>query len=476
MTSQNSSGDKDAGGIFNVSLPVRLTAPLLVLLFGVAATWFNYTLARDANLARNLAEVRQRAGGVVARLAAMSERLLSDNLTRVLQLDLSTMLDVPELVSAGVVDSRNVVLADSTSRWIGFPVSRTPLAPAGTLIRPVRQVVIEIGENAERVYAACPFNAPGGGVGWALVELDRRPAMAGARADAQHQFYWISAAMALLSFMLWAVLHFGYASRLAMLAKGIHAWGAGRWDPKGMPGGSDEVGRLAEDFTTMATRLQQHELEQLRLEREVLNISESERRRIGHDLHDSLGQRLTAASMTVNAMLDELHSTAPAMAERGDLVAQQLREAIAEARSLSHGLAPVSLEADGLMNALEELATSVSRHGKVRCILDCPQPVHLDSVETATHLFRMAQEAVNNALKHATATEIRIGLEMRDSKVILEVDDDGVGLEETATSHGGLGMRVMAYRARLIGGDLQIGPAPAGGTRVRCEATVKPTA
>lgn len=467
------------GGSLNISLPMRLTAPLLVLVFGVMATWLNYTLTLDANLARDLSSVRQRAGGVAARLAAMSEHLLADNLQRVVKLELTSMFDVPELVSAGIVDSRGIILADSSGRWAGFPVQGTTLAPAATLIRPVNKVVIEIGENAERVYAASPFALPRGGVGWALAELNRQQAIHGAREDARTQFYWISGAMALLSFMLWAILHYGYASRIARLAGGIQEWGAGRRDRHHMPGGRDEVGRLAEVFNTMADRLQSQEIDKLRLEREVLNISERERRRIGHDLHDSLGQRLTAASMTANAMLDQLKDTAPSLAAHGGLVAQQLREAIAEARSLSHGLAPVSLEADGLMAALQELATSVSRSGKVRCVLDCPQPVLLPNVETATHLFRMAQEAVNNALKHASPSEIRIGLEVQGDNVILEVDDDGFGLEETSATPAenseahGLGLRVMRYRAQLIDGQVEFGPAPAGGTRVRCVAPAR---
>jgi len=448
---------------------VRLTAPLLVLVFGLLATWLNYWLALDANLARDLSEVRTRAASVAARLAAASEPLLSRGLVSVVQLDLNIMLDVPEMVVAGVVDGRSVVVADSTRRWTGIPVKLTPLATAAQLIRPVQKVVVELGENAERVYAACPFNISNG-VGWALIELDRRPAIEGARADARLQFYWISGAMALLSYALWAVLHYGYARRLAQLAKGIQEWDTGNLDTAAMPGGGDEVGRLAGDFTAMAARLQTQEVEQLRLEREVLNISESERQRIGHDLHDSLGQRLTAASMTANAMLEALRAEAPGLTPQGELVAQQLRGAIAEARALSHGLAPVAMEAEGLMSALGEMAASLSRSGRVRCVLDCPQPVRVASVEVGTHLFRIAQEAVNNALKHAAASEIRIGLEQQGPDLVLEVEDDGTGMDETVP-HEGLGLRVMRYRSRLIGGRLDIGASPAGGTRVSCRVS-----
>lgn len=451
--------------------PVRLTAPLLVLVFGLLATWFNYWLALDANLARDLAEVRTRAANAAASLAATSGPLMEHGLRSVMQLDLSNMMDdVPELVVAGVVDPESKVIADSTGKWAGVTVNETPLAAAATMIRPVKEVVVELGENSERILAACPF-AMAGGIGWALIEMDRRPAIEAARTDVRLQFYWISAAMTLLSFALWAVLHYGYASRLAQLAKTIRQWDTNNLETLPLPGGGDEVGRLAEDFTAMATRLRLHEHEQMRLEREVLNISENERQRIGHDLHDSLGQRLTAASMTANAMLEALKTQAPSLSAHGELVARQLREAIAEARSLSHGLAPVTLEADGLMSALQEIADSVSRSGKVRCILECPQPVHISSVETGMHLFRIAQEAVNNALKHAEASEIRIGLAQQDQTLVLEVEDDGVGIEDSTAPSPGLGLRVMRYRARLIGGTLAISPSPAGGTCVCCKVS-----
>jgi signal transduction histidine kinase len=94
--------------------------------------------------------------------------------------------------------------------------------------------------------------------------------------------------------------------------------------------------------------------------------------------------------------------------------------------------------------------------------------------EVAGHLYRIAQEAVTNALKHAAASEIRIGLEGRDSAIALEVDDDGEGFDEASHAGDGIGLRVMRYRARLIGGELEIGSAPAGGVRISCQVKVSP--
>ncbi|MEZ5385165.1 MAG: sensor histidine kinase [Prosthecobacter sp.] len=450
--------------------PVRWTVPLLVLVFGLTATWLDYWLALDVNLGRDLSAVRGRAEGLVRRLAVVSEGLLDRGDVKALRLNLQTMMDVPELVLAAVVDEQGVILADSDDEWSGRQSSETPLAEAARLIRPMSGSAVEHAENAEFVFAACPFQLHGtdDDKGWTLVTLDRRPAMKAAMHDARVQLGWIAGAMVLLSFALWAVLHFIYANRLAALAAGIRQWDMADGAPLILPRGADEVGTLAAGFLEMTERVRRHEDEQIRLEREVLNVSDDERRRIGHDLHDGLGQRLTAALMAVQAMLESLRGSAPGLVGHGELVARQLRDAITETRALSHGLAPVGMEADGLLAALKEMAESISRSGRVRCVLECPHPVPLDDVTIGGHIFRIAQEAANNALKHASPSEIRIGLEWRDDELVLEIEDDGPGMAEGAADTEGLGMRVMRYRARLIGGDLDVSTAPAGGTLIRC--------
>jgi signal transduction histidine kinase len=125
------------------------------------------------------------------------------------------------------------------------------------------------------------------------------------------------------------------------------------------------------------------------------------------------------------------------------------------------------MEDDGLMSALAALANGVSQTG-VRCVFDCPAPVRVKDAEVAGQLYRIAQEAVNNALKHASPAEIRIGLGSSDGSVVLEVDDDGGGIPAEPTGSKGIGLRVMRYRARTIGARLETGSPPAGGTRISC--------
>jgi signal transduction histidine kinase len=207
------------------------------------------------------------------------------------------------------------------------------------------------------------------------------------------------------------------------------------------------------------------------MEQVLLGITERERRRIGADLHDSLGQKLTAASLTANGLLLALDSAKPELMALAESVGAQLREAIAETRALSHGLAPVPLQDDGLMHALHALADSTARTGKLRCVFECPRPVNVSDASVAGQFYRIAQEAVNNALKHASPGEIRIGIERVGDVLAMEIEDDGRGLPEPVPAGTGIGLRVMNHRVQMLGGTLEISSSPAGGTRVSCRAS-----
>jgi two-component system sensor kinase FixL len=153
---------------------------------------------------------------------------------------------------------------------------------------------------------------------------------------------------------------------------------------------------------------------------------------------------------------------------------QKLSEANRNVHQLSHGIMPVQIDAEALRSALEELAASTHTPPKVHCRFDCPQPVMAAINTTATHLYRIAQEAVNNALKHSQASEICISLRQDHNQILLEVRDNGVGIPATKSDvevsrrTRGMGLQTMRYRAGMIGGTLQIEQSETGGTRVRC--------
>jgi signal transduction histidine kinase len=449
--------------------PTRITAPVVALTFGLIATWFDYRLNLDLDLGRHLREIRERASSSGTRLALRSATLIMAGEQDDLKAEVKAIPDVPEIQIVGVVDETGRILADSTGQLLGRMAGETRLSPAAALINPAALPLVEQQQESQGVISAHPFRLGERGIGWALQVFDRNSAIAAARHDARTQLGWMASAMGLLSLALWAVLHFGFATRLTRLANSVLSFGEGQIDSPPRIEGGDEVAMLSGAISAMAAQLHQRQTDQLRLEREVLDISERERRRIGHDLHDSLGQRLTAASMSTNALITALKTGEPALAQRAEDIGQQLREAIGEVRSLSHGLAPVALGEEGLREALTSLAETTSRGaGTLRCIFENAEPLGLVDVEIAEHLYRITQEAVNNALKHGSCSEIRISLVEQEHELLLEVDDDGEGFDDRIQNNVGIGLRVMRYRAKLLGGNLEISSPPAGGTRISC--------
>ncbi len=207
--------------------------------------------------------------------------------------------------------------------------------------------------------------------------------------------------------------------------------------------------------------------ERMRLEKELLEISEREQRQIGHDLHDSLGQHLTATAFASQVLAEQLKSL-PEIGSARNLV-KMVEDAIILTRTLAHGLQPVELEAEGLMDGFQELARTIGGRFKISCEFDCPVPVLLHDAASRTHLYRIAQEAITNAIKHGKATHISIGLKEMDGTTVMAVTDNGVGLPESTSDGQGMGLRIMAYRANMIGGTFNIERLPESGTRVTCK-------
>lgn len=206
-----------------------------------------------------------------------------------------------------------------------------------------------------------------------------------------------------------------------------------------------------------------------RLEAEVVEIAEQERRRLGRDLHDSLGQHLTGILYAMAALQNKLaaaaHPEAPAAASAVSL----LERAVAEVRALSRGLCP-SLGGPGdLARAIESFAGTVHLLHGIACRCQCDPRVTVNDDLAGTHLYRIVQEAVTNAIRHGKATEVAIRLLSHGSRGALSVEDNGTGIADDWHQRSGLGLRIMAYRARMLGGTLRITRASAGGTLVSCQ-------
>ncbi len=207
--------------------------------------------------------------------------------------------------------------------------------------------------------------------------------------------------------------------------------------------------------------------EQSRLEKQVIQTSEMERRRIGRDLHDTLGQDLTGLAFLIKGLSQKLTNQLPDQKKTAKQLVELVNDAVSQVRSLARGLNPVGLHEGGLPAAMVELAGSIERFG-IPCHCCCDENIEMDDEFAATNLYYIAQEAVNNAVKHAEADEIRIDLHGDKEAIYLEVRDDGVGVPQEAKSNGGMGLHIMGYRAKAIGGNLTISTADGNGTIIRC--------
>ncbi|HUA38869.1 MAG TPA: PAS domain S-box protein [Candidatus Sulfopaludibacter sp.] len=205
-----------------------------------------------------------------------------------------------------------------------------------------------------------------------------------------------------------------------------------------------------------------------RLEREILLVAEREQRRIGRDLHDDLCQQLTGIeylSQSLARRLSERSVVGPARARE---IAGMVREAITRTRELARGLAPVQLESGSLMGGLRDLSRRTRKLWGIDCRFICPKPfLNRDDVLNV-HLYRIAQEAVANAVKHGLAKRVTIRLTRDKNRLELAIEDNGAGMPACVRAGKGMGLHVMQHRANVIGGTLSVRRNRRGGTSVKC--------
>lgn len=205
-----------------------------------------------------------------------------------------------------------------------------------------------------------------------------------------------------------------------------------------------------------------------RLQREILEAGTEEQRRIGQDLHDGLCQHLTGIAFATEVLAQKLVGRVAPEASGLKKVADLVDQAITQARDLARGLQPVTLEAGGLAAALELLADKIESMFHISCLFVCDGPCLVHDNTVATHLYRIAQEAASNAVKHGKAHTVVMDLAVSSSELRLSIKDDGIGLGSARTDGRGIGLQTMDYRSRMIGGVLTVRPGERGGTTVTC--------
>ncbi|MBI2478885.1 MAG: PAS domain S-box protein, partial [Planctomycetia bacterium] len=205
------------------------------------------------------------------------------------------------------------------------------------------------------------------------------------------------------------------------------------------------------------------------LQKHVLEIVAEEDRRIGHELHDNIQQLLTGLGLLAQSQAEALAQASSPQAGLAARLARGIREAANDVHLLSRGLVPVEVDAEGLRSALTGLAAKVSEQYGVQCDFQCAGSVTMLDNFSATHLYRIAQEAINNAIKHGGAKRIEMSLAGDEESIVLTVLDNGIGIDVQRESGPGMGLRIMDYRAGLIGATVQVAPGKDGGTMVNCK-------
>ncbi|MFN7875704.1 MAG: PAS domain S-box protein [Pirellula sp.] len=215
--------------------------------------------------------------------------------------------------------------------------------------------------------------------------------------------------------------------------------------------------------------------ERKKLQRDILAAVEDEKRRIGQELHDGCQQELAGLGMVSQTLLDNIYNGSDGhpgvyrekCCELTNKIVKGIDRALLDVQATAKGLVPFSLGKQGLVSALRMLAKKTDELGHVICAFKNEQPVNISCADTQLHLYRIAQEAVANALKHSHAEHILIALSCENSHPVLQIADDGIGFDPTKQQEG-LGMKTMTYRASLIGGQLTVAPIETGGTIVTC--------
>ncbi len=233
------------------------------------------------------------------------------------------------------------------------------------------------------------------------------------------------------------------------------------WSTTSIPSASGSVGYIIMSGIDVS--------ETKRLEAEVLNVAEREQSRIGHDLHDGLGQTLAGIEFMSHVLHQRLANQSRPEATEMEEITTLIRDAIRTTRDLARGLSPVLLQSKGLSIALNDLAASTSRQIRgVRCTSEPDPRAPETPPEIAIHLYRIAQEAVNNAVRHGKATCIDISLRLADHLMEVCVEDNGQGFPDNFDFGTGMGLRVMQYRASIIRGALSLSQRPGEGVSVSC--------
>jgi signal transduction histidine kinase len=403
------------------------------------------------------------------RLSHIAEHLLRKGLVQTTDLEMSYIGMSAKLGLAVIVNDENEVRHASQIQWRGIKLEETPLARVRPFLDKARaemsgRVMIAPGEK--HLWAVFPFfDRTVSSMPAVILAYDLESVLKEARLAALHESLAQSLGLLSSCVVLWMFLDMTITRRIARIVAYAKEVAEGRHPPAPVLSG-DEIGAVGMAFGEAVNQLRRTELQ-------LLEASELERRRLGMDLHDDVCQRIAAAQLKAGVLGRALSKEDSSHKVFAAQMAQDLADAADIARGCARGLAPASLDRDGLKAALRDMSTHlgklfnvpISHHTDVR-VQELPEALQV-------HLFRIAQELATNAAKHAGATFIKIRLEIRESLLILEVENDGKAFALAAARKNGMGLHLVQQRIRAVEGRLRFQERPeGGGTLAVCEVPV----
>ncbi len=209
-------------------------------------------------------------------------------------------------------------------------------------------------------------------------------------------------------------------------------------------------------------------LDRMRTQKEILEISGREQKRIGQDLHDGLAQQMAAISFLCKVLWKKLNDKSSPEAAQALEILELSKKAISETKSMARRFYPIELERLGFFPALEELLINIEKTFAVHCCYHFDPGLNIADHAVATHLYRIIQEATHNAIRHGKAKTVVISVERCGEQVVLSIKDDGLGFPKDHRPENEMGLRIMRYRAKMIGADLRVDEPPAGGVLLDC--------
>ncbi|GEP45388.1 sensor histidine kinase [Brevifollis gellanilyticus] len=447
---------------------IKATISFSVLLLGLLLIALDKSRNEQLLVERSVARMEREAQVTGMRLSGVMQYLFRNEQRRVAELEMSYASISQDLSLGLVCDEADVVQFASRLQWRGGRLADTPLgaatAPAARS-RALMEGITEWDAAREHLLAVFPFFTGYGMTSRGVVVLsyDSSSALERARADALQESLVRACLLAATCLMLWLTLDWLIARRAREVLDYTQAIKTGQDVPP--PAGKDELALIAQGFAAAVEQLRETEAR-------LMEASEAERRRIGRDIHDDVCQRISAAQLKSGVLSRLLAREESAHSNLAEEVARELHDAAAITRGFSHGLAPVWVEKEGLAAALSELCEQITRTYGIPCDIasdlgDAPLAVWVQ-----THVFRIIQELVVNAAKHAKPTHIEARVTLAEQMLRIEVENDGAPFAKGVETSKGLGMQFLRQRARALGGHLEFHARREGGsgTLALCEA------